>query len=183
LDQLEGVVTKLDEKRLTLRHPDLGDLSIDRSRLARLRRLFYGQRIELDNASHHLGDKDRAVPGLQPRRAEGSTLTRKFRLETVSASTRFIVSVIQLKGPGNGIGPALDRGELRTEVWVNGERVDYLNRLVDRAQVRPQQLTIAVPKKLLRAGDNVLELRQTPEAGTEHYENCGVSELLIEAER
>jgi hypothetical protein len=183
LDQLEGVVTKLDEKRLTLRHPDLGDLSIDRSRLARIRRLFYGQRIELDNAPHHLGDKDRAAPGLQPQRAEGLKLARKFRLETVPASTRFIVSVIQLKGAGNGIGPALDRGELRTEVWVNGERVDYLNRLVDRAQVRPQRLTVAIPKKVLRSGENVLELRQTPEAVTEHYENCGVSELLIEAER
>jgi hypothetical protein len=182
-DELEVVVTKMDENRLSLRHPALGDLTTDRSRLVRLRRLFYGQRIELDNDPHHLGDKDRVVPGLQPRHAEGVSLTKKFRLEAVPATTRFIVSVVQLKGPGDGIELALERGELRTEVWINGERVDYLNRLVDKAQTRPQRLTVTIPKKFLRAGENVLELRQIPEAGTDHYENCGVSELLIETER
>ena len=38
LDELEGVVTKLDEEHLVLRHPSLGELSFDRSRLYRVRR-------------------------------------------------------------------------------------------------------------------------------------------------
>jgi hypothetical protein len=103
-------------------------------------------------------------------------------LEAVPATARLMVSVVQLKGAGDGIGPELERGELRTEVWVNDQRVDYLNRLVARAQPRPQRLSVTIPKKLLRVGDNVLEMRQTPEAGTEHYENCGLSDLLIETE-
>jgi hypothetical protein len=182
-DELEGVVTKLDDNRMMLRHPHLGELSIECSRLHRLRRLFYGQRLELDNGSHHLGEKDRTVPGLQPARAEGKSLSKSFRLDAVPSKARFVVSVVHLKGAGDGIGTALDRGDLRTEVWLNDERVDYLNRIVDRDQPRPQRLSVLIPKKLLRVGDNVLELRQTPEAGTDHVENCGVAELLIETER
>jgi hypothetical protein len=182
-DELEGVVGKLDDSRMILRHPHLGDLPIERSRLHRLRRLFYGQRLELDNGSHHLGEKDRTVPGLQPARAEGESLSKTFRLEAVPTTVRFVVSVVHLKGAGDGIGPALERGELRTDVSVNNERVDYLNRLVDRDQPRPQRLSVVIPKKLLRVGDNVLELRQTPEAGTDHFEHCGVADLLIETER
>ncbi|HEY1860791.1 MAG TPA: hypothetical protein VGG61_10575 [Gemmataceae bacterium] len=182
-DDLEGVVAKLDDNKVVLRHPLLGDLPIERSRCHRLRRLFYGQRLELDNGSHHLGEKDRIVPDLQPARAEGPSLSKSFRLESVPSKARFVVSVVHLKGTGDGIGPALDRGDLRTEVWVNNERVDYLNRLVDRDQPWPQRLSVVIPKKLLRVGDNVLELRQTPEAGTNHFEKCGVAELLIETER
>jgi hypothetical protein len=181
-NEIEGVVTKLNERHLILRHLDLGELSIDRSRLNHLRRLFYGRHIELDNGFHHLGDKERPVAALQPPRAERQSLSTAFRLDEVPGMVRFVVTVVQLKGPGDGIGPALKRGESRTEVWVNNERIDYLNRLVDRAQARPQRLSVSIPKKFLRVGENVLEIRLTPEAGTHHFENCGLSDFVIETE-
>src|SRR5262249_38053595 len=56
-DELEGVLHALDDRRLTLRHAALGDLEIDRARLLRLKPLFHGKRIELDNGTHHLGEK------------------------------------------------------------------------------------------------------------------------------
>jgi hypothetical protein len=181
-DELEGVVTRLDDKRLELRHSALGELALDRIRLHRLRRLFYGERFELDNAPHHLGDRDRVLATVVPARAEDVNLARTFRLDAVPNVARLIVTVVHLKGPGDGIGKALDRGELRTEVWINKERVDFLNRLVDRASPRPQRLTVAIPKKLLKTGENTIEFRQTPDADTGQYENCGLTRIAIETE-
>src|SRR5262249_770246 len=78
---LTGVVLGLDEKRLKLRHPALGDLVIDRPWLLRLSWTFHGRRIELDNGWHHLGPPGKLVADLQPPKAEGVTLVRKFELE------------------------------------------------------------------------------------------------------
>jgi hypothetical protein len=182
LDELEGVVTKLDDKRLVIRHPALGEIAFDRARLHRLQRLFFGERFELDNGRHHLGDKDRAVASIVPARAEGVSLSRTFRLEAVPNLARLTVTVVSLKGPGDGLGKELDHGELRTEVWINNERVDYLNRFADRASPRPQRLTVEIPKKFLKRGENTLELRQTPDADSGQHENCGLSEIAIETE-
>jgi hypothetical protein len=182
VDELEGVVAKLDDKRLLLQHPALGELSFDRTRLRRLRRLFFGERIELDNGPHHLGDKDRVLASVVPARAEGVSLSRIFNLDAVPKAARLTVTAVELKGPGDGIAKALERGELRTEVWINKERVDYLNRLVQRASARPQRLSLDLPAKLLRKGDNVVELRQTPDPDTGRHENCGLSRLAIETE-
>jgi hypothetical protein len=179
-DTLEGVVRALDDSHLTLRHPLLGDVKLERDRLRELRWLFHGRRIELDNAPHHLGDRDRLVAGLQPPRAEGPSLRWTVRLEAVPQTAYLVVDVLRLKGQGDGIGPALELGELRTELLVNGERVDYLNRHVDRASPEPRRLHLAVPGRLLRAGDNVLELRQTPGHDSERHEDCGVAGLCLE---
>jgi hypothetical protein len=182
-DTLEGVVRALDDSHLTLRHPALGDVKLERGRLRELRWLFHGRRIEIDNAPHHLGDRDRLVAGLQPARAEGPSLRWTVRLDAAPDMASLVVDVVRLKGRGDGIGPALERGELRTELLVNGERVDYLNRHVDRAAPESRRLRLAVPGRLLRAGDNVLELRQTPGRDSEHHEDCGVSGLCLELPR
>jgi hypothetical protein len=182
-DELEGVLRSLDDRKLVFRHVLLGDLSFDRSRLHRLRPLVLGQRIELDNARHHLGDASRPVPGLAPPRPEGPALRRPFRLDAIPATARLAVTVHHLKGPVDGIGPALQRGELRTEVFVNERRIDYLNRRVDRAVKETQRLEIALPTSALRIGENVVELRQTPEAATGRRESCVVSNLVIELPR
>jgi hypothetical protein len=182
-DTLEGVVRTLDGSHLTLRHPLLGDVRLERGWLRELRWLFHGRRIELDNAPHHLGDRDRLVAGLQPARAEGPSLRLTVRLDAVPEAASVVVDVVRLKGRGDGIGPALERGELRTELLVNGERVDYLNRHVDRAAPEPRRLRLALPVRLLRAGDNVLELRQTPGHDSERHEDCGVAGLCLELPR
>ncbi|HXG12509.1 MAG TPA: hypothetical protein VNK04_22325 [Gemmataceae bacterium] len=181
-DQLEGVLQSLDDRRLVLRHAVLGEVEIERGRLLRLRGLFHGRRVELDNNFHHLGDPRRVVPELQPARAEGPTLRRTFRLDTVPTGVRLEVQVVHLKGPGDGIGAALERGELRTEVVVNGQRVDYLNRHVGRASEGPRRIRVILPRRSLRAGDNVLELRQVPDSDGRR-ESCGIAGLALELPR
>jgi hypothetical protein len=182
-DELEGVLRALDDSKLTLRHALLGDLTFDRSRLRRLRPLFFGRRIELDNGRHHLGDAGRLVPFIVPPRSEGPTLRRTFRLDAVPPSARVTVTVHHLKGAADGIGPALERGDLRTEVFVNEKRIDYLNRHVDRAVAETRRLAITIPNSVLRISENVVELRQTPEAASGRRESCVVANLAVELPR
>jgi hypothetical protein len=183
LDQLEGTLQALDERRLTLRHPAVGELTIDRGRVRELRRLFHGRRIELDDNSHHLGQPGKPVPDLQPPQGEGLTLRRTFRLEDVPQEVRLVLHVAHLRGPGDGIGEALERGEWRTEVVLNGKVVDYLNRHVERASREARRLSLPLSPEALRAGENVLELRLTPDRASGRYEHCGISGLRLEMPR
>jgi hypothetical protein len=182
-DLLEGVLQALDERRLTLRHPLLGKLEIERDKLQSVQRLFHGRRVELDTGIHHLGDRDRHVAELEPARAEGPNLRLPFRLDAVPAEARVVVQVVHLKGPGDGLAAALERGERRTEVVVNGQRVDYLNRHVGRASPTPLFLRIVLPRRVLQTGDNVLEIRQTPDLATERHESCGILGVALELPR
>jgi hypothetical protein len=181
LDQLEGVLRTLDDRRLVLRHALLGEVTIDRNRLHQLRGLFHGRRIELDNGFHRLGRPGGPAPPAP--RPEDVSLRRTFRLDAVPAGAHLVVEVAHLKGPGDGIDEALRRGDLRALVVVNGRTMDYLNRHVDRALPEPRRLRLALPPSFLRAGDNVVELRLTPGHDHGRYEGCDVSGLLVEVPR
>jgi hypothetical protein len=178
-DQLTGTVQTLDDRRLVLRHAVLGEVAIDRARLSWLSWLFTGRRVELDNGFHHLGRQP--VAGL-PARPEGLNLRRTFSLATVPEGASLVIEVVHLKGPGTGAATAqaLQRGGLRTEVLVNARVLDYLNRHVERSVQGPSRLRLALPRLFLRAGNNEVELRQTPDPETGRYENCGISALAIE---
>jgi hypothetical protein len=89
-DELEGLVTGLDERRLTLRHPLLGELSLPRERLLRLRSRYFGRRVEIDNGARPLGDCE-----------------WRCRLDAVPAAARLTLDV---EAPRGG----------RVEVLVNG---------------------------------------------------------------
>jgi hypothetical protein len=180
LDQLEGVLQTLDERRLVLRHAALGELAIDRGRLAELRWQFHGRRIDLDDTPHHLGRAGGLWPTLQPPQAEGLSLRRTFRLGEAPADARLVVIVTHLRGPGDGIAAALERGGLRTEVVVNDKVADYLNRHVDRATREPRRLSVALPAAALRDGENAVELRLTPDRESGQYEHCGIAGLRLE---
>jgi hypothetical protein len=178
-DLLEGTVQALDTRRLVLRHAVLGEVAIDRARLAWLTWLYYGQRMELDNGLHHLGRQP--VAGL-PARPEGLSLQRTFALTAVPDEANLVIEVVYLQGPGAGpaLAEALPRGGLRTEVLVNGRVLDYLNRHVERSVRTPSRLRLPLPRLFLRTGTNDVEVRQTPDPETGRYENCGVSALAIE---
>jgi hypothetical protein len=182
-DKLEGVLQALDDSRLTLQHPVLGVCRIDRTRLRELRPLFHGRRIEVDNGVHHLGEANALDPAREPPRAEGTSMTFSFHLDAAPEAARLVVEVVRLRGPADGIGRALERGELRTEVVVNGRPVDYLNRHVDRASAEPRRVVVDMPRGALHAGDNTVEVRQTPERATQRYAHCGVTGIAVELPR
>ncbi len=153
-DELEGVAFALDERRLTLRHAALGDLDIPRDRLLRLRPLFHGGLIEVDNGVHVLG--------------AGPSLTRGFRVDTLPAEARLVLTVGRLGGRGT-----------RTEVLLNGERVDDLDRHAGTVG-DPVRVTVPFPRGGVRRGGNTLELRQTREVGTRRATESVVADLAVE---
>jgi hypothetical protein len=183
-DLLDGVVKRLDEKQLTLAHALLGELRLERGRVQEVRPLFFGQRIELDNGLHHLGEEGKVVArqGLPPR-AEGTQLRRTFTLTGVPAQARLTLQVVQLSGWGEGLGREPEEGTFQTQVIVNDRRVDYLERLVDRATAEPRRLSIPLPRVVLGAGENVLVIRQVPDREKSRFPHGGVSALVIEIPR
>jgi hypothetical protein len=182
-DQLEGVLQELSDDKFVLHHAVLGDVGLERSRLVRLRPLFHGRLMELETAAHHLGDAGRLVPGLVPPRARGPSLRHTFRLDAVPNSARLIVTVQHLQGPADGIREQLQRGDLRTEIVVNGRPIDYLNRFVDRAVKEPLRLHVVIPTAALRVGDNTLEVRQTPDRATGRHVSCILQAMAVELPR
>jgi hypothetical protein len=180
-DVLAGAVQGFDHRSLVLRHAALGTLKVPAEYLIRLEGKFYGRCIEVDGNAYHLGA--RARPAFALPRADGLSLRRTFRLEAATGTARLVVEAAHLKGVGDGIRPELERGGLRTAVLLNGQEVDYLNRHVERARRRPCTIRVALPAAALRNGENVLELRQTPNPETGAYEDCIVSGLAVELPR
>jgi hypothetical protein len=179
-DELSGVLSGFDDKQLTLDHPHLGKLKINQNFVVRIARLFLGRRIEIDNKSHHLGDPGQLHTPLRPARAEGRSLQESFRLEQLPASGDLLVSVLNLQGPGDGIADALKRGELRTEVVLNGQVIDYLNQHVDKAQKDARVVRLSLPREILKIGDNRLIIRQTPERDGDRCRSVGIQSLAVE---
>jgi hypothetical protein len=162
----------MDKDHLTLRHNLLGEVGVARGRVKELVPLFHGRRVEIDHGLHHLGDPARLFPDLQPARAEGPSLRQTIKLTAAPGEARLVVSVLYLEGEANGkatSGP-------RTEVIVNGRTVDYLERRADRVARVARSLTVALPRGLLRTGENVVELRQA----TGRRGPCLVAGLALE---
>ena len=174
-DLLDGVATALDDKALTLKHALFGEVRIERNQLHTLRPLFYGTRIEIDNAFHHLGDPQAFTARLQPPRAEGLELKRTFALDEVPDNARLVLNVVQLK--------SIKETGARVTVYLNGERLDDLNRHVDKAISEPLRLALPLPKERLRKGENVLELKLMPSPETRRVEPCGVFGVMVEVPR
>ena len=163
-DELEGVLRGLDERRLTLRHPALGDLAIDRARLLRLQPLFHGRCIEMDNGRHHLGEKGRLVPGARPARAEGPHLEYTVRFAERPKTARLVLTLLPLQG--------------RVELLVNGMSVQDLGKYAGHGARGAVPIVVPLPPDTLKAGDNVVELRISEEAGRRG--SCLVSEVAVE---
>ena len=89
---VQRILRALDEKRLTLRHPALGEVVIDRARLLRLKPLFHGKRVELDNGTRHLGEKGQLAAEVRPARAEGPIVEYRFKLAARPEAALFSVT-------------------------------------------------------------------------------------------
>jgi hypothetical protein len=135
-DELEGVLRAFDERQLTLRHPALGDLTIGRERLLRLRPLFHGRRVELDSSTRLLREKS----------AEYT-----LRLEARPEAARLVLVL----RPGDG----------RAEVVVNGRAVEDLDRYAGRRARAAVRVSVPLPRDGLQVGDNTVAVRVREEAG------------------
>jgi hypothetical protein len=165
-DELVGVLSRLDRRSLTLRHPALGEVDVPRAYLLRLCPLFHGRRIELDTGSSCLGERHQ---GAAADRAVRSEVCYKYALDAQPREARLILTVLRRSGPGGHM-----------EVLVNDRLVADLDRRLGKAS-GPQRLAVSLPCDMLRVGTNSLRVRRTQ--GQPGREGFGpvVCDVVVEA--
>jgi hypothetical protein len=118
----------------------------------------------LDPSAHHLGDEvfNKQIK-LDPPQFEGPTLEVPFTLERVWPGRAFaVLDVVQVAGEADQLtnSASIKKGELRTNLFVNGRLVDYLNRHITSKNETRLRIRLPIPEGLLRPGRNMLKLEQ-----------------------
>ncbi len=187
-DQVEGALLALTDATLTVATPYAGDLAIPRDRLRKLRVLGRGRRIVLDATAHHLGNNvSKDAPVLDPPLPEGGVLEQTFTLDKVpeGASPALVLDVVQVVGEANSLqfSDLVRKGEIRTNVKVNGRAVDYLNRHITTKNETPERIRLPIPAGLLRPGENLLRIEQVGKVGDpEELDDLGILTIAVEFE-
>jgi hypothetical protein len=185
LDRVEGVLTAVNDASVSLETPYAGVWTIPRDRLRRLRVLGRGTRLIIDPTAHHLGN-DIALkpPLLDPPYPEGAVLERSFKLDKIPSGSAFLaLDVVQVVGEAEGppYQNLLRKGELRTNVLLNGKRIDYLNRYITGKNETPERIRLPIPGDLLRPGRNQLRIEQAGTANDPNYlDDLGLLGIAIE---
>ena len=182
VDLVEGALAAVDATSLTLETPYAGTLSIPRGRLKRLEVLGRCRRQVIDPTPHHLGNS--YVPDLDPPQPGGGVLEVPLRLDEVppGAST-LAVDVVQVVGESGNVdfSDEVRQGFLRTNVLLNGTKIDYLNRHIRDRNDAPTRVRLPIPAGLLRAGANTLRFEQSGmKADAEKLDNLGVLAIAVE---
>lgn len=181
-DELDAVVSKIDADHLVLMHAWLGELSIPLARVDEIRPLFYGQQLPIDGRIHHLGKS--ILKGFVHPAPTGLSLKCDFPLAKALPGV-LLIEAAHVVGPSDGprIAEALKLGMLRTEVYLNGEMLDNLNRQVDRSSDKARLFRIAVSADRLREGLNSLEIRPTADKESGRQAEVEIYSLRLELPR
>lgn len=181
-DAAEGVLLAVNDQTLELETPYAGKLTIPTDRVRSILPLGRGRRILIDPTPHHLGDQ--FMPRFVPPQPEGGTLERAFTLETIPDTPVFLVlDVIEAAGADDNLdfAPMLKLGELRTNLSVNGQEIDYLNKYIHDRNELPQRVRVLVPNALLKAGDNRLRFDQVGKKTDPGFlDDLGILTIAIE---
>jgi len=185
LNVVEGALTALTDSTLTLDTPYAGTLVVPRDRLTAVRVVGRGRRLVIDTTAHHLGDEvSTAPPVLDPPQPEGGVLERTVELSKVPEGPAFLVlDVVQVVGeaPDLPFSAEVKKGELRTNVKLNGEPFDYLNRHITTSNETPERIRLAVPNGLLRPGKNVVRLELAGKASDPNFlDDLGILGVALE---
>ncbi|MEJ7639214.1 MAG: hypothetical protein WKF75_14885 [Singulisphaera sp.] len=146
-----------------------------------------GRRIVLDATPHHLGDEiSPLAPALDPPSPEGGVLERTFELANLPAGrSHLTLDVVQVVGEQSGLpfSDLVSKGELRTNVQINGKFVDYLNRHITSKNETPERIRLAIPAGLLREGENRLRIEQVAPAGIpDPLDDMGILGIALESD-
>src|SRR5262249_53580483 len=185
LDFAEGAILAASDQVISLATPYAGVLRLPRDRVRKIAFVGAGRRVVIDPAAHHLRDEPSRIPPLMdPRLHEGGVLERTVELTDVpDAQALLVMDVVQVVGEDNNAtySQYVRKGELRTWVTINGQRVDFLNRYVKTRNESPERVAIAIPAGLLRAGKNVVRLELTGMASkAEQLDDFGVLGIALE---
>ncbi len=185
LNIVDGALVGLTETELTLATPYAGTLVVPRSRLTSLRVAGRGRRIVIDSMAHHLGDEiSLKEPFIDPPQPEGGILERPFDLPTLPAgAAHLVLDVVQVVGEevDSRFSARVKKGELRTNVKINGEPFDYLNRYITSKNETPERIRLPIPRGLLRPGRNAIRFEQAGTADDPNFlDDLGLLGIAVE---
>jgi hypothetical protein len=185
-DQVEGALSAVEPGTISLATPYAGLLKIPRERMTRLKVLGRGVRLVIDPKAHHLGDEISTMPPvLDPPQPEGGVLERAFDLPTVPDPPAWLVlDVVQVVGESSDVpfSALVKKGELRTNVSINGNPFDYINRYISSRNESPERIRLPIPKGALRVGRNVVRFDQVGIASDPNYlDDLGVLGIALES--
>ncbi len=144
-----------------------------------------GRRYVLDTKPHHLGDQHSTIPPiLDPPQPEGGVFERAWELPSVpTGAATLVLDVVQVAGeaPDLEFAALVKKGECRTNLKINGEPFDYLNRFILTRNETPERVRVPIPRGLLRVGKNVVRLEQTGTADNPNFlDDLGVLGVAVE---
>lgn len=186
VDFAEGALAALSDESLTLNTPYSGTLTIPRPALTRLAVVGRGRRIVVDVSSHHLGDEVPVTPPLlDPPQPDGLALDRSVDLpaDLAEMPAELVLDVLQVvpEAGDNQYSKQVRGGELRTYALVNGQRIDYVNRHVLTDNEAPERVRLAIPRGLLRPGNNAIRIELTGDSDPRpKFDDMGVLQIAVE---
>jgi hypothetical protein len=187
IDAAEGALLSAGPDSFALETPYAGTLIIPRDRLRRLVVEGWGRRVVVDPMAHHLGDEVSKAPELlDPPQPEGGKLERTFTLAKVPEPGReasLVFDVVQVVGEANGLefSDFVRRGELRTNVSLNGREFDYLNKYITTRNDIPERIRLPIPRELLKAGENRITIKQAGKLRDPNYlDDLGILGISLE---
>ena len=185
LNIIEGALTALSETELILATAYAAEITVKRDRLTALHILGNARRIVIDPMAHHLGDEiSTQAQALDPPQPEGGVLERSVDLPAVPfGASVLVLDVVGVAGEAAGLpfSPLVKKGELRTNVKINGEPFDYLNHYITSKNETAQRIRLPIPAPLLRSGKNVIRFEQAGIAGDPSFlDDLGLLGVAIE---
>lgn len=169
-----------DEREWSLRHPILGPLVVATESVRSWVPLVVGARRVVFPHHFHLGKK--VVHEFSRPMPDGEVFTVDFDFETPMEESAVRLTILGMEGigPRAPFAARLEAGQMVSELWINGRKVDSLNRYVEDRSVEPAAIRVPVPKGMLRQGANRLEIRQTPDSVTGYFDEAEISRVAIE---
>lgn len=188
-DRIEGALVSIDDDSIVIDEPRAGPVSIPRDRLLSLQAISQARRIVLDSCSHHLGNDiaEDEADRLNPPQPEGKSLEIPFRLDAVpEGNASLLLDVLQVEGeaPGLRFAEEIGKGELRTDVSINGKSIDYINRHIMSDNRMLESVRLRIPPGLLKSGRNSLRLDQLgTKENSEELDDLGITRVMLEFEK
>jgi hypothetical protein len=185
LDQLEGAIIGLSDHEIKLATPYAGTVSIARDRVRRIRFLNRCKRIVLDPYPRHLGNE--VFADLFPPRPEGPAFetTVDIPADTTWRNASIAIDAVQVVGISGTptFSEKVRKGELRTNVKLDGKVIDYLNRHVTTKNDSPIRIRAPITDGLLTPGRHTIRLEQLPDGDSpSEYDDLGILGVAIEAD-
>lgn len=188
---VRSAIRQATDEGLEMQHPLLGEFTIRWKMIRRITPLFAGSYRLLDAGPRHLGNGYReSFSQVQP---DGTELKYGFEVATEElAQPTFLSADIAELIPSAPdtlkATPFLDdvrAGFLATQVFLNGELVGTLNELISVRSLAtaPERVRFRLPARLLKAGENEIEIRQTSaKVDANSFDDFEIRAIAIEVE-